>query len=67
MESVFIVNKFESGWDIEVLADDIYAQEEYCTEALNIPDEKIYGTEMIDNGLLEIVLTDIKTSELNDD
>ena len=52
MESIFIVNTFESGWDIE---------------ALEIPDEKIYGTEMISDGMLEIVLTGIKKSELSED
>ena len=67
MESIFIVNTFESGWDIEELAHDIYAQEEYCIEALEIPDEKIYGTEMISDGMLEIVLTGIKKSELSED
>lgn len=67
MESIFVVNKFDNGWDVETLTYDIFAQEEYCIEALEIPDEKIYGTEMIAEGLLEIVLTDIKKSELNDD
>ena len=67
MESIFVINKFESGWDMNDLASDIYAQEEYCTEALEIPDEKIYGTEMIANGLLEVVLTDINKKEMNED
>jgi hypothetical protein len=67
MESVFMINKFEDGWDLSELANDIYAQEEYCIEALEIPDEKIYGTEMIGNGLLEVVLTDIQKNELSED
>lgn len=67
MESVFMINKFDDGWDLEELASDIYAQEEYCIEALEIPDEKIYGTEMIGNSLLEVVLTDIQKSELCED
>lgn len=67
MESIFIVNRFDSGWDIEALSHDIYAQEEYCIEVLDIPDEKIYGTEIIDNSALEIVLTGITKNELNDD
>jgi hypothetical protein len=67
VESVFIVNKFDNGWDMEELAQDIYAQEEYCIEALDIPDEKIYGTEMIAEGMLEIVLTGIQKCELSED
>lgn len=67
MESVFVINKFENGWDMTEMFNDIYAQEEYCTLALEIPDEKIYGTEMIGNGLLEVVLTDIQKNELCED
>ncbi len=67
MESIFIVNTIESGWDMEELTHDIHTQEEYCIEALEIPDEKIYGTEMIAEGVLEIVLTGIKKSEMNED
>jgi hypothetical protein len=67
MESVFMIKKFDDGWDLAELAHDIYAQEEYCIEALEIPDEKIYGTEMIGKTLLEVVLTDIHKSELNED
>ena len=67
MESVFVINKFEGGWDLDDLRNDIYVQEEYCIEALEIPDEKIYGTEMIANGLLEVVLTDIDKNEMNED
>jgi len=67
MESVFLVNKFEDGWDIIDLESDIYTQEEYCVDVLEIPDEKIYGTEMIGIGLLEIVLTDIEEPELEED
>ena len=67
MERVFMIKKFDDGWDIKQLANDIYAQEEYCIEALEIPDEKIYGTEMVANGLLEVVLTDIQKNELNED
>ncbi|HHD79922.1 MAG TPA: hypothetical protein ENK98_09890 [Epsilonproteobacteria bacterium] len=67
MESIFVVKKFEEGWDTEELIHDTFIQEEYCIHALEIPDDKIYGTEMIGNGLLEIVLTDISKNELNDD
>ncbi|MDD3500765.1 hypothetical protein [Sulfurovum sp.] len=67
MESIFMIKKFDDGWDINQLTNDIYAQEEYCIEALEIPDEKIYGTEMVANGLLEVVLTDIQKNELNED
>ncbi|WP_296824787.1 hypothetical protein [Sulfurovum sp.] len=67
MESIFVVNKFEEGWDTKELIQDIFTQEEYCIQALEIPDEKIYGTEMIGQDLLEIVLTDISENELNDD
>jgi len=67
MESIFVVNKFESGWDLMEIEMDTYVQEEYCIDVLEIPDEKIYGTEMIGNGLLEIVLTDLEKSELSED
>lgn len=67
MESIFVVNKFESGWDLIDLQEDTYIQEEYCIDILEIPDDKIYGTEMIGDGLLEIVLTDLEKSELNED
>lgn len=67
MESVFMIKKFDDGWDPSELAQDIYSQEEYCIEALEIPDEKICGTEMIGSDLLEVVLTDIQKSELYED
>ncbi|MFT7879309.1 MAG: hypothetical protein ABXS91_02855 [Sulfurimonas sp.] len=67
MESVFMIKKFDDGWELSELAQDTYAQEEYCIEALEIPDEKIYGTEMIGRGLLEVVLTDIQQNELSED
>jgi len=67
MESIFIVNTVEAGWDTEALIEDIDIQEAYCTEILEIPDEKIYGTEVIDKGMLEIVLTDIRKEELEED
>jgi hypothetical protein len=67
MESVFMIKKFDDGWDPSELAQDIYAQEAYCIEALEIPDDKIYGTEMIGKRLLEVVLTDIQKNELSED
>ncbi len=67
MESIFLIKTIEEGWDIESLMCDTYAQEEYCTQSLEIPDEKIYGTEMIGTGLLEVVLTDLAEDELSED
>jgi hypothetical protein len=67
MESIFVVKQFELGWDILDLVADTYLQEEYCIDVLDIPDEKIYGTEMIEDGRLEIVLTDLEKSELTED
>jgi len=67
MENIFVINKFESGWEPNEFYDDIYAQEEYCIEALEIPDDKIYGTEMIANDMLEIVLTGINKNEMKED
>jgi len=67
MESIFIVNTKTSEWDIPELMEDIDTQEAYCIEVLEIPDEKIYGTEMIDKGMLEIVLTDLQSEELEED
>ncbi len=65
MENIFLFNKFEDGWNIKDLQD-IDAQEAYCVYALEIPDEKIYGTEILDSGL-EVILTDIEISEINED
>jgi len=67
MESIFVVNRFEQGYDVEELYDDVYAQELYCIEVLEIPDQKIYGTEMIGEELLEIILSDLEKEETNDD
>jgi len=67
IESIFVVNRFESGANIAALYDDVYAQESYCIDVLEIPDEKIYGTEMIGKDLLEVVLSDIEKEELNED
>lgn len=67
MENIFLINKFENGWEPDDMHNDVFAQEEYCIETLEIPDEKIYGTEMIAHGMLEIVLTDIKKSEMKED
>lgn len=65
MENIFLFNTFEDGWNINDLQD-IDAQEAYCVFALEIPDEKIYGTEILDYGL-EVILTDIEKNELNED
>lgn len=65
MENIFLFNTFENGWNINDLQD-IDAQEAYCVFTLEIPDEKIYGTEILDCGL-EVILTDIEISELNKD
>jgi hypothetical protein len=67
MENIFVIKRFDNDWDLEGIAEDIYLQEEYCIEALQIPDEKIYGTEMIGEHLLEVVLTDIEEDELFED
>lgn len=67
MESIFVVNRFESSFNVAKLYDDVYAQESYCIDVLDIPDEKIYGTEMIGKGLLEVVLSDIAKEEVNED
>ena len=65
MENIFLFNEFEDGWDINDLQD-IDAQEAYCVYALEIPDEKIYGTEILDSKL-EITLKDIVINEINED
>ena len=65
MENIFVVKKFEDGWEMRDLAD-IDTQEMYCLESLEIPDEKIYGTEIVNNGL-EIILTDLSRNELHED
>jgi len=67
MESIFIVNRFESNYNIKELYDDVYAQEIYCTDILDIPDEKIFSTEMIGEGLLEIILLNINRNEAYED
>lgn len=67
MENIFLINKFENGWEPDDMYNDIFAQEEYCIEMLEIPDEKIYGTEMIANGMLEIVLTGVNKNEMKED
>ena len=67
MECIFLVNRFEQGYNVEELYDDVYAQELYCTEVLEIPDQKIYGTEMIGEELLEIILSDLDPEETHDD
>ena len=67
MESIFVVNSFESSFNVAELYDDVYAQESYCIDILEIPDAKIYGTEMIGKGLLEVVLSDIDKKEVYED
>lgn len=67
MERIFVVNRFENNFNVAELYDNVYAQESYCIDILEIPDEKIYGTEMIGKGLLEIVLSDIDRAEVNED
>ena len=67
MESIFVVNRFESDFNVAELYDNVYAQESYCIDVLDIPDEKICGTEMIGKGLLEVILSDISTEELDED
>ena len=65
MENIFLINRFEDGWEMHDL-EDIDTQEIYCVESLEIPDEKIYGTEIVANGL-EIILTDLSKEELRED
>lgn len=67
MESIFIINKFEDGYSVDDMYDDVYAQESYCIEVLEIPDEKINATQMIGNGFLEVVLEDIDQDEIDED
>jgi len=67
IESIFVVNRFESSVNVAEMYDDVYAQESYCIDVLEIPDEKIYGTEMIGKALLQVVLSDIEKEELNED
>jgi len=64
MENIFLFDEFEDNWDMNDLQD-IDAQEAYCVYALEIPDEKIYSTEILDTGL-EVILTDIKNCELHE-
>lgn len=65
MENIFLISQFEDGWNIDDLYD-IDTQEAYCLHALEIPDDKIYGTEIVESGL-EIILTDLDKAELNED
>lgn len=65
MVNVFRIKKFEGGWSPANLQD-VSVQEEYCALALDIPDDKIFGTEMIGNSL-EVILSDLNESELHDD
>ena len=67
IESIFVVNRFENCVNVAEMYDDVYAQESYCIDVLEIPDEKIYGTEMIGKALLQVVLSDIEKEELNED
>jgi len=61
MENIFLINTFEEGWNTNDLLD-VYSQEAYCIFNLDIPDEKIYGTEILNDGM-EVILTDISQSE----
>ncbi len=65
MENIFLVKRFDAGWGKNNLKD-IDSQEAFCICDLEIPDEKIYGTEMHDSGL-EIILTDISQDEIFED
>ena len=65
MENVFLINRFEDGWEMKDL-EDIDSQETYCIDSLEIPDEKIYGTEIVHSGL-EVILTDLSKNELYED
>jgi len=67
MESIFVINRFECEFNVAELYEDVYAQEAYCIDVLDIPDEKIYGTEMIGKGLLEVVLSNIDKEETYED
>jgi len=64
MENIFLFNNFEDEWDINDLQD-IDTQEAYCVLALEISDKKIYGAEKLDSAL-EVILTDIEESEINE-
>ncbi len=65
MENIFLIKKFDDGWDMRDLHD-IDTQEAFCIDSLEIPDEKIYGTEIVGKSL-EIILTDISKNEISED
>ncbi len=65
MENTFLIKKFDDGWDMRDLSD-IDTQEAYCIDSLEIPDDKIYGTEIIGKSL-EIILTGISSNEVSED
>jgi hypothetical protein len=64
MVGIFVVNPYINGCESQDLHNNIDARERYCTQVLNIPDQKICTTEMLDSCHMEIILSDLEHQEL---
>ena len=65
METYFLITNFEDGYRVEEF---IYEEVaiEYCTQALDIPEEKIKEIIYTNEGL-ELILTELDTEDIIDD
>jgi hypothetical protein len=65
METYFLITNFEDGWrEEEFIYDEVVF--EYCTEALDIPDDKIKEAVYTSEGI-EITLMDLEKEDVIDD
>ncbi|MFK2822538.1 hypothetical protein ACOJTA_08480 [Malaciobacter sp. WC5094] len=65
METYFLITNFEDGYRIEeFIYDEVVI--EYCTEALEIPEEKIKEAVYTSEGL-ELTLTELEKEDISDD
>lgn len=65
METYFSINDFEDGWrSEEFIYDEVIF--EYCTEALDIPEDKIESVSY-NNNSIELILHDLDNEDINDD
>ncbi len=65
MEEYFLLKEFENGYDIHELR---YEEEAwlYCTNTLEIPNEKIDSISVTNDGM-EIILTNLDNEDIKDD
>jgi len=63
MKDTFLIDILPSDFKNEELAKYVYLQKQYCMDVFSIPYRKIYTVTMLGKERLEVVLSNMKISE----